>query len=86
MNYTPKTIPFKKLRDEMMKDLEFRREYKKLEPEFQIERQKISQKTISITQFRKNIGMLKTILKKYGEAFVTKNRAALFVAITEKGS
>lgn len=51
----PKGIPFQKLRDEWMKDPEFVREYKKLEPEFQIARQimdarikqKISQKELA---------------------------------------
>lgn len=32
-------VPFKKIHEEWMKDPEFRREYEKLEPEFQIARQ-----------------------------------------------
>ena len=34
-----KLIPYEKLRKDLWKDPEFRREYKKLEPEFQIARQ-----------------------------------------------
>lgn len=36
-----KLIPFEKLKADLMKDPEFLREYKKLEPEFQIARQMI---------------------------------------------
>lgn len=36
-----KLIPFEKLKADLMKDPEFRREYEKLEPEFQIARQMI---------------------------------------------
>lgn len=42
MNKKPKLIPFKKVHEEWMKDPEFRREYEKLEPEFQIARQMIA--------------------------------------------
>lgn len=42
MNKKPKTIPFERIHREWMKDPEFRREYERLEPEFQIARQMIS--------------------------------------------
>lgn len=38
MRDKPKAIPFEKLKADLMKDPEFRREYEKLEPEFQIAR------------------------------------------------
>jgi DNA-binding XRE family transcriptional regulator len=38
MRSKPKAIPFEKLKADLMKDPEFRREYEKLEPEFQIAR------------------------------------------------
>lgn len=37
-----KLVPFEKLKADLMKDPEFRREYEKLEPEFQIARQIIA--------------------------------------------
>lgn len=37
----PKSIPFDQLKKDLMKDPEFRREYEKLEPEFQIANQMI---------------------------------------------
>lgn len=37
-----RTLSFERLRAEMMRDPEFRREYQKLEPEFQIARQIIA--------------------------------------------
>lgn len=41
MRNRDKLIPFEKLHDEWMKDPEYRREYEKLEPEFQIASQMI---------------------------------------------
>jgi len=38
MRDRPKAIPFEKLKADLMRDPEFRREYEKLEPEFQIAR------------------------------------------------
>lgn len=38
MRSKPKAIPFEKLKADLMRDPEFRREYEKLEPEFQIAR------------------------------------------------
>jgi len=45
MKNRPKAIPFEKLKADLMKDPEFRREYEKLEPEFQIARQIIAART-----------------------------------------
>ena len=39
MNKRPKSIPFEKLKADLMKDPEFRREYDALQPEFEIAEQ-----------------------------------------------
>ena len=41
MRNISKTVPYQKLRSDLMKSPKFRREYEKLEPEFQIARQMI---------------------------------------------
>ena len=41
MRNISKTVPYQKLRSDLMKNPKFRREYEKLEPEFQIARQMI---------------------------------------------
>lgn len=61
------TIPFSKFHEEWMRDPEYRREYDKLEPEFQIARQMIDarlKKKISQTQLAKRVGTGQAVISR----------------------
>jgi len=62
-----KTIPFEKLKTDLLKDPEFRREYEKLDPEFQIARQIIGariKKKMSLEMLAQKAGVKKSIITK----------------------
>jgi len=67
MRNKPKAIPFGKLKADLMKDPEFRREYEALEPEFQIARQMIGariKKKISQEELAKKVGTGQAVISR----------------------
>ena len=67
MKNKPKLIPFEKLHKEWMRDPEYRREYEKLEPEFQIARQIIGariKKKITQEELAKRIGTGQAVISR----------------------
>ena len=44
--------------------------------------QQFDPKFITVTQFRRGIGVLEKILAKYGEAWIIRNQEVLFIALT----
>lgn len=60
-------IPFKQLHNEWMKDPEYRREYEKLEPEFQIARQIIGarvKKKMSQEELARRVGTGQAVISR----------------------
>lgn len=67
MKNKPRTIPFEKIQREWMKDPEFRREYEKLEPEFQIARALIDariKKNMTQAEIAKKAGTKQPVISR----------------------
>lgn len=67
MKKKPKTISFEELKADLMKDPEFRREYEKLQPEFQIASQMIDariKQDMSQEELAKKVGTGQAVISR----------------------
>lgn len=67
MKKKPKAIPFKELKEHLMKNPEFRREYEKLQPEYQIACQMIEariKQNMSQEELAKKVGTGQAVISR----------------------